>query len=155
MEVIFNIKKKSVYDEVAKLTSYIGAKTIADTGISYDRIFVTDDDQTMLERFWRESVDTITDLLKRYITAVTSPVNSQTVDITEIWSISLNVPTEYDTLLTNAINDLMISYITNSITAKWLMITNRADTEAYSNIATAQLQEISNLFHQRKAPVLS
>lgn len=56
MDVILTIKKAVVYDEVAKLTGYVGAKTIEDSGKAYDRVFTTDDDRLMLERFWRESM---------------------------------------------------------------------------------------------------
>ena len=45
--------KNDVYEEVAKTTSYAGAKT--DDATAYDKIFTTDADKEMLERFWQES----------------------------------------------------------------------------------------------------
>ena len=70
MDVVLSIKKANVYDEVAKLTGYVGAKNIEDTGKAYDRVFTTDDDRLMLERFWREAVGAITDEVKRFIITV-------------------------------------------------------------------------------------
>ena len=52
--IVFQIQKDTVYNEVAKTTSYTGAKMEGDEG-AYDRIFTTDEDKIMLERFWNES----------------------------------------------------------------------------------------------------
>ena len=92
MDVVLSIKKANVYDEVAKLTGYVGAKNIEDTGKAYDRVFTTDDDRLMLERFWREAVGAITDEVKRFIITVSNQVNSQYVDISEVWTATLEMP---------------------------------------------------------------
>ena len=48
-EHVLKIKKEDVYNEVAKTTSYTGAKMEDDA--AYERIFTTAEDKTMLERF--------------------------------------------------------------------------------------------------------
>lgn len=152
MDVTFNIKKAYVYDEVSKLTSYIGAKTITDTGLGYDRVFTTDDDRELLERFWREACISIEDEFKNFITSVTS-LDIQSFDLTEIWSATLSMPSNYDTLLDKTINDLLVSYCINSITAKWLMITSKDDASTYMDIANQDGLEIKRLLYNRKKPV--
>ena len=65
IEVTLTIDKESVYEEVAQTTSYTGAKM--DDEDAYERIFTTDDDKSMLERFWNESKNTIANSLKRIL----------------------------------------------------------------------------------------
>jgi hypothetical protein len=49
IDIILTVNKEKVYEEVAKTTSYTGAKM--DDELAYDRIFTTDEDKSMLERF--------------------------------------------------------------------------------------------------------
>lgn len=152
MDVILTIKKAVVYDEVAKLTGYVGAKTIEDSGKAYDRVFTTDDDRLMLERFWRESIGAITDEVKRFITTVSSPSNSQSVDITEVWETTLNMPSSFDDNLTGSINSSLLSYAVNSIAGKWFAITNKEEADRYSTLAIADGNETKSKLYYRKKP---
>lgn len=152
MDVILTIKKAVVYDEVAKLTGYVGAKTIEDSGKAYDRVFTTDDDRLMLERFWREAIGAITDEVKRFITTVSSPSNSQSVDITEVWETTLNMPSSFDDNLTGSINSSLLSYAVNSIAGKWFAITNKEEADRYSTLAIADGNETKSKLYYRKKP---
>lgn len=152
MDVILTIKKALVYDEVAKLTGYVGAKTIEDSGKAYDRVFTTDDDRLMLERFWREAIGAITDEVKRFITTVSSPSNSQSVDITEVWEATLNMPSSFDDNLTGSINSSLLSYAVNSIAGKWFAITNKEEADRYSTLAIADGNETKSKLYYRKKP---
>lgn len=152
MDVVLNIKKANVYDEVAKLTGYVGAKTIEDTGKAYDRVFTTDDDRLMLERFWREAVGAITDEIKRFITNVSTQANSQTVDISEVWTANLEMPSNFDNNLIDSINDSLFSYAVNSIVSKWFAITNKEESEMYSGMATNCGNEAKSKLYYRKKP---
>lgn len=62
----FQIAKGEVYNEVAKTTSYTGAKMENDED-AYDRIFTTDEDKAMLERFWNESKNMVAGSLKKVL----------------------------------------------------------------------------------------
>lgn len=64
IDIILTVNKEKVYEEVAKTTSYTGAKM--DDELAYDRIFTTDEDKCILERFWCESRNTICNSLKKY-----------------------------------------------------------------------------------------
>lgn len=152
MDVILTIKKAVVYDEVAKLTGYVGAKTIEDSGKAYDRVFTTDDDRLMLERFWREAIGAITDEVKRFIATVSSPSNSQSVDITEVWEAILNMPSSFDDNLAGSINSSLLSYAVNSIASKWFAITNKEEAERYSALAIASGNETKSKLYYRKKP---
>ena len=152
MDVTLSIKKASVYDEVSKLTGYVGAKTMDDTGKAYDRVFTTDDDRLMLERFWREAVGAITDEVKRFIITVSNQANSQYVDISEVWTANLKMPSNFDINLVDTINDSLFSYIVNSIASKWFAITNKEEAKMYSEMATACGNEAKSKLYYRKNP---
>lgn len=64
IDITIAVNKESVYEEVAQTTSYTGAKM--DDEHAYDRIFTTDEDKSMLERFWNESKNTVCNSLKKY-----------------------------------------------------------------------------------------
>lgn len=152
MKIILTIKKAAIYDEVAKLTGYVGAKTIEDTGKAYDRVFTTDDDRLMLERFWREAVGSITDEVKRFITDVSSPGNGQSVDISEVWTANLEMPSNFDSNLTDSINDSLLSYSVNAIASKWFAITNKEESEKYAGMAVVVGNEVKSKLYYRKKP---
>ena len=152
MDVVLNIKKAYVYDEVAKLTGYVGAKTIEDTGKAYDRVFTTDDDRLMLERFWREAVGAITDEIKRFITNVSTQANAQTVDISEVWTANLEMPSNFDNNLIDSINDSLFSYAVNSIVSKWFALTNKEEADMYSGMAVNCGNEAKSKLYYRKKP---
>lgn len=152
MNIILSIKKANVYDEVAKLTGYVGAKSIEDTGKAYDRVFTTDDDRLILERFWREAIGAITDEVKKFIVTVSAPNNSQSVDITEVWEATLNMPSSFDDNLTGSINDSLLSYAVNSIASKWFAIANKEESDKYSAMAVVAGNETKSKLYYRKKP---
>ena len=64
MRVTLTINKKSVYEEVGKAASYVGAKMDADT---YDRMMVTDENEELLDSFWEEAKTTALNSLKEWL----------------------------------------------------------------------------------------
>ena len=152
MEFVLSITKAKVFDEVAKLTGYVCAKNIEDTGKAYDRVFTTDDDRLMLERFWREAVGAITDEVKRFIITVSNQVNSQYVDISEVWTATLEMPSNFDSNLVDSINDSLFSCVVNSIASKWFAITNKEEADMYSGMAINCGNEAKSKLYYRKKP---
>lgn len=68
-EIELSVNKANVYTEVAKTTAYTGSK-MQDDKEAYSRIFATDEDREMLERFWVEACNGATELLKQFIVTV-------------------------------------------------------------------------------------
>ena len=64
-DIVLTVNKEKVYEEVAQTTSYTGAKM--DDEHAYERIFTTDEDKSMLERFWNESKNTVCNSLKKIL----------------------------------------------------------------------------------------
>ena len=89
-DIALTVNKESVYEEVAQTTSYTGAKM--NDELAYNRIFTTDEDKSMLERFWNESKNTACNSLKKIL------LNE--VEREGIYQLSLGVSSSFDEALT-------------------------------------------------------
>lgn len=149
METIqFIINKLKVYDEVAKTTSYIGSRM--EEG-AYLRIFTTDEDRTMLERFWIESADTANEQLKRYIMDVNDNESGE-YDLANDYQVTLEVSSRYDTAFTNSISNSLFNYFVNNILCKWFFITNKEEASAYATNATAMMDDVKRKLAYKRKP---
>lgn len=139
------IKKSDVYDEVAKTTAYIGAKNKLEDGKSaFDQVFVTDADLTMIERFFKESLDALRNVLKRFISGGSG------VDGTITWQ--LEMPSRFDDNLLESINSSANSFLVNSIIGKWCGITANDKVKEYADNAAALLLDIKDKAFFKKKP---
>lgn len=149
--MIIQIKKAEVFDEVAKLTAYIGAKTTEDPGM-YDRVCVTDDDRVMLELFWSNALTHIIDICKARIISYSKPFNSQDMNMNEVFKMSLNMPGNYDHNMQNSLESSTRSYCINKITSEWFMITNKTEVEICLQKSIFDDLAITRLLNHRKIP---
>jgi hypothetical protein len=70
-DITLTINKSKVWHEVAKATSYTGAKMVTgDDPGAYDRIFTTDEDREMMERYWVEACSLATSQLREWVKVV-------------------------------------------------------------------------------------
>ena len=151
MDVTLSVTKSAVMNEVAKQTSYIGAKTVTpDGGNAYDQVFTTNDDYAMLERYWREAVDAVTGNLRKFIKTVSAMPASQSVDSEEVFQIVLSMPARYDDNQTGTVNTALFSYFTHLITSKWLAVVHKEDAAYYEKIATEKMREILLKIYYKK-----
>lgn len=142
---ILTIKKSDVYEEVAKTTAYIGAKNKLEDGKSaFDQVFVTDEDLTMIERFFNESLDALRNVLKRFISGGSG------VDGTITWQ--LEMPSRFDDNLLSSINSSANSFLVNSIIRKWCEITANDKVKEYVDNAAALLLDIKDKAFFKKKP---
>lgn len=142
-DITITVVKKAVYEEVAKTTSYTGAKKEGDDG-AYDRIFTTDEDQEMLERFWKEAASGATDTLKKWI---------RKVEEGDEYRLLLHVADGYDMSLTSSIETSMFSYFVNFIVGKWYLIVNAGESERYVTDAVGAMDDIMSKVLHRKRPM--
>ena len=152
MDITINIKKLDVYDEVAKLTGYIGSKAAKDSGLTYDKVFTTEDDVDMLEQFWRDCKHDIVNVCKRFISIVTEPPSTQAVDAEEIFSLTMTMPSLFDISTGGAVQNNMRAYCINSISARWLAISNAAAAQTYITISQDDMRKITELIYYTKRP---
>ena len=135
-----------MYDDVAMLTAYVGAKKTDD--VSYDIVSTTEENQEMLERFWKESIETLTNALKRF--------NVTSNESGNICTIQLQLSDSYNTLLTNTIQKGLESYLINNIVSKWFTITSKDDAKQYATEAGINLDGVMSkiLYKKPIRPIL-
>ena len=139
------IKKSDIYEEVAKTTAYIGAKNKLEDGKSaFDQVFVTDADMTMIDRFFNESLDSLRNVLKRFISGGSG------ADGTITWQ--LEMPSRFDDNLLESINSSSNSFLVNSIIGKWCEITANDKVKEYADNAAALLLDIKEKAFFKKKP---
>lgn len=144
MNATFTIEKEKVLTEIAKTTSYIGAKKEGDDGTSYDRIYTTDEDAEMLERFWDECASMVEGAVRRMIYSATRTTDSYTLVLDESAS--------WDSALTAGMQDSLFSFFVMSIASKWQMLTDKADVNDYATLAAASLDDFRQKAFHRKKP---
>lgn len=139
------ITKSDIYEEVAKTTAYIGAKNKLEDGKSaFDQVFVTDADLTMIDRFFNESLDSLRNVLKRFISGVS------VADVTITWQ--LEMPSRFDDNLLESIKSSVNSFLVNSIIGKWCEITANDKVKEYADNAAALLLDIKDKAFFKKKP---
>lgn len=144
----FTLSKNEVLDEVAKTTSYTGAKMVGDDE-AYNRIFTTDEDREMLERFWNESKNTLCNALKRVLV---SEAEAMTENDISIYILTLGLSDAFDIALTNTMSRSLSSFFVMNIIAKWYAFTNKGEAVAYATEAAANLEDFMRKAFYKKKP---
>ncbi len=150
-QVTFTVRKANVYEEVAKTSSYTGAKMVGDE-TAYGRIFTTDADQMMLERFWTEACNAVADLFKPFLVSISDITESHCPDLERNFVAVLDMPGSYDTALNNSIESSLFSFYANLIVSKWYEFTAKQDAEKYGATAAAMLEDVRSKIYYRKKP---
>lgn len=141
--ITFHIAKKSVYDEVAKTTAYTGVK-MDDDDKAYSRIFATDADQEMLERFWNESKNTIAGELKTLL--------SSEQEINGDYTLTLEVSNSFDDSLRSSMERSLFSFFVMNIVSKWYVFTNKKEAGAYAESALSDMEDVARKAYFKKRP---
>jgi hypothetical protein len=122
-----DIKRKDVYNEVARISGYVGAKSFkeqdgqADT---YSRIAITDSDSELLDRYWEDCCGKVAGELQRFIKDIVS--NDKSNDVTFIIQPLSNVAQRKTVLQ----KDLFSCFV-NFILCKWFELTDKERCEYY------------------------
>lgn len=146
--ITLDISKAAVYGEVAKTTAYTGAK-MADDKEAYDRIFTTEEDSKMLDRFWDEAASLATGAMKRFVVEVGGTTSGGVAG----YNVVLELSGSYDEILTPSVEKSLFSYFVNSIVGKWDSISNKGDVARYEGEATEALRDVVSKLCYRKKPV--
>ncbi len=142
MEIALRIDKEAVYEEVAQTTAYTGTKM--DDVTAYDRIFTTDEDKSMLERFWSESKNTLCNALKKMLMEETEEEGA--------YRLSLSLSNSFDAALTESMQRSLFSFFVMNITAKWYTFTNKEEAAGYATEAAACVEDIMRKAFYKKKP---
>jgi hypothetical protein len=151
IEVTLTVSKQRVYDEVAKTTSYTGSKMQGDDS-AYDRIFTTDSDRSMLERFWTEACNAATEKLKKFLVSVSDNSEGSTIDLSRDYVVELELSSSYDENLTESIQASLFSFFVSVIVGKWFKFTNKDEADKYIADAVGMMNDVMAKIYYRKKP---
>lgn len=112
---------------------------------AYDRIFTTDEDKSMLERFWNECRNTVCNSMKKVLTS-----ESETDGV---FSLALELSNSFDEALTESMQRSLFSFFVMNITAKWYTFTNKEEATGYATEAATYLEDIMRKAYFKKRPV--
>lgn len=132
-QISIKIEKNDVFDEVAKTTAYIGSKKVEQKEGAYDRIFVTTEDRQMLERYYEEGCNALTNLFRRYVTSVTT---------LDGYAVTLSMGSRFDITLKDSMLGSMTSYLVNYVLGKWCEVADKDGAKEYTDAAVASLQDV-------------
>lgn len=118
----------------------------------YDRVFTTDADRELLERFWREACSAVTDEFKQFIVSVDTPTINQEDNKSGMYTVGMSMPSSFDVNLVSSVEQSLLSFFINLITAKWFSISNKGDAEHYQQEALASGNEVRRKIFYRKKP---
>jgi len=149
VNITLTVDKAAVYEEVAKTTSYIGQK-MDDDATAYDRIFTTDENQEVLERFWVEACNAATEQFKPFIITVSRNTEDGKEDT---FTVEMEMSSKYDINLTSGINTSLFSYFVSYIVARWNQFTNKKEVDTYVGDAASIMDDIMRKIYWRKKPV--
>lgn len=143
-DITIQIDKQEVYEEVSKVTAYIGGKNVDANGKTlYDQVFVTDADKEMIDSFFSSATSNVATALKHTLK------DMETNDIGFI--LTLRMPGNFRKTMEKPLTESIIEYIENSIVAAWCDITKK-DEESYATNASALLQQINAMQYLRQRP---
>ena len=154
IEITIKAIKPDVLNEVARTTAYEGKKS-SDEG-AYERIFTTEEDRSMLQRFWDEAASSMTESLKRFVTSVddsytTSDEDGGTSETLPAYVANLSVSSSYDTALTSSVEKSLFSYFVNAIVSKWNNFVKKDGVQRYEEEANNNMTDImAKLFYKKR-----
>lgn len=157
-EVTFNVVKADVYEEVAKYSSYEGSKDPDES--AYKRVFTTEADQRMLERFWSEAVNIATDRLKPFIVSFGSNEESEgesneeetNEEETQDYIVNLELSSSYDANLSESAQESLFNFFVLLIVSRWYKIANKKEAENYAKEAATLLDDVMRKVYYKKKP---
>lgn len=150
-EITIKITKLNVYNEVAKVTSYTGAKKLNDEN-AYDRIFTTADDRLLLERFWNEACSMANSALKQFLVMSSENIPGHCMELDRDFEVTLSVSQLFDDRLMSAAATDLFSYFTNYIVSKWYLFSAKDEVAPYSEEAATALMSFKKKIYFKKRP---
>ena len=151
-DVTLTINKAVVYDEVAKTTAYAGLKMLADDSTAYARVFTTDEDRQLLERFWVETCNAVATQLSPFMTGISEQPLSHGVDLERNFVVELEMSSSYNETLTGSIEAALHSFFVLAIVSKWYKIANKAEADAVGAEAVGIMADIQRKLFYRQKP---
>lgn len=144
-EIKLRINKTEVYEEVAKTSAYLGAKTVDKNGKNiFDQVFVTDADKEMLERSWNGAKDNVSYVLGNNL--------KLSVEEDDEWLLNLGMTDNFPRQFVSSLESTIKDYVVNYVIAGWCEVADKGEVENYANQSGQLLMQVNNLLSMRMRP---
>lgn len=159
-QITIDIEKAYVLDEVAKLSSYAGAKLIeADPG-AVDRIMATDADLETMDRFWDETISALEERLKDHLVksefvyggGEADTAEGTTTQEADTQRMTLSVGTRMSGAIEDSLRKSMQGYCIGSMAAMWYALANKDGVEEQLQKLNEKLMSSLYVIYSRKRP---
>ena len=151
--ITLTVVKADVYEEIAKTTSFAGAKKIGEDVNAYERIFTTDEDRQMLERFWHDACNAVTTQMREFLSDVSALGDSFYTDLQTNYELELQMSDRFDNRLVNNIEKELFSFFVCFILSQWYSMTNVSDAESQAKKAEGVMKNVMDKIYYTKPPV--
>lgn len=112
---------------------------------AYETISTTEEDKSILERFWNECKNMVCNSLKKVLISE-EETNGE-------YSLTLGLSTAFDDSLTASMQRSLFSFFVMNITAKWYTFTNKSEATGYASEAATYLEDIMRKAFFKKKPM--
>ena len=144
MTIEIILDRTQVFEQVNKITSYIGSKTKSDHDtMSYAVIATTSYNNELLENYYDDALNSLATLFKPFLSA-TAVEDART-------TFTLEMPSNFAAVLLDSLQKEVDSFAVDFILSLWLTLCG-VPAEMYAKKAAASLEAISVKLYTRMAP---
>lgn len=111
---------------------------------AYTRIFTTEEDKDILERFWNESKNSVAGDLKKLL--------NEEKEENGTYTLTLEVSSSFDDNLIASMQRSLFSFFVMSIVSKWYIFTNKKEAESYATSALGDMEDVMRKAYYKKRP---
>lgn len=144
MTIEIILDRTQVFEQVNKITSYIGSKTKSDHDtMSYAVIATTSYNDELLQNYYDDALNSLATLFKPFL-STTAVEDART-------TFTLEMPSNFAAALLNSLQKEVDSFAVDFILSLWLTLCG-VPAEMYAKKAAASLEAISVKLYTRMAP---
>jgi len=144
MTIEITLDRTQTFEQVNKITSYIGSKTKSDQDMmSYAVIATTSYNDELLQNYYDDALNSLATLFKPFLSTTTIEDARTTF--------TLEMPSNFAAALLNSLQKEVDSFAVDFILSLWLTLCG-VPAEMYAKKAAASLEAVSVKLYTRMAP---
>ena len=144
MTIEITLDRTQTFEQVNKITSYIGSKTKSDQDMmSYAVIATTSYNDELLQNYYDDALNNLSTLFKPFL-STTAVEDART-------TFTLEMPSNFAAVLLDSLQKEVDSFAVEFILSLWLTLCG-VPAEMYAKKAAASLEAISVKLYTRMAP---
>ena len=144
MTIEITLDRTQTFEQVNKITSYIGSKTKSDQDMmSYAVIATTSYNDELLQNYYDDALNSLATLFKPFL-STTAVEDART-------TFTLEMPSNFAAVLLDSLQKEVNSFAVDFILSLWLTLCG-VPAEMYAKKAAASLEAISVKLYTRMAP---